>query len=83
MFNCTPVPRNGYRLGVPGRQLLEVILNSDAEMFGGSNVGNPPLLQPEAKPWMGQAHSVELTLPPLGALYLKSTSAPAAAVEPI
>ena len=72
VFNCTPVPRLGYRIGVPGPTTLEVVLNTDADSFGGSNVGNPPLLKPDAKPWQGQSHSVELTLPPLGALFLKS-----------
>ena len=71
VFNCTPVPRSGYRIGVPGPASLEVILNTDDDLFGGSNVANPPLLKPEPKPWQGQSHSVELTLPPLGALYLK------------
>ena len=38
--NFTPVPRHGYRVGVPKPGLYREILNTDAEMFGGSNLGN-------------------------------------------
>jgi 1,4-alpha-glucan branching enzyme len=42
--------------------------------YGGSNLGNSQLLQPQSLPWMGFEQSVEVTLPPLGALFLKPCS---------
>ena len=57
---------------------LDVVLNTDAETFGGSNSPLPAQLVPEAKPWQNQTHSVVLTLPPLAALYLKPVAPQAA-----
>jgi 1,4-alpha-glucan branching enzyme len=79
--NCTPVPRTGYRIGVPCATPLDVVLNTDEEQFGGSNSPLPAQLVPEAKPWQSQAHSVVLTLPPLAALYLKPQPPPPAKAE--
>jgi 1,4-alpha-glucan branching enzyme len=71
ILNFTPVPRLGYRVGVPhGGRWLEV-LNSDAPDYGGSGVGNFGGVQAEARAWDGQSHSVALSLPPLGAIFLK------------
>ncbi len=75
-FNFTPVPRHGYRIGVPGPAPLAVVLNTDADVYGGSNLGPPPVIQPESVPWQGQPCSVVLTLPPLAALYLVPAPAP-------
>ncbi len=69
-LNFTPVVRDGYRLGVPSAGTYRVLLNSDAEVYGGSNVGLIEA-QSEDVPWMGMLHSIVLTLPPLGALYLQ------------
>jgi 1,4-alpha-glucan branching enzyme len=68
--NLTPVPRTGYRMGlpVPGRWIE--LVNTDAAHFGGSGQGNLGGVEAEDAPWMGQFHSAELTLPPLGALWL-------------
>ena len=71
VFNFTPAPRDGYRIGVPGPELLQVVLNTDAAVFGGSDAGNVGLLKPEPTPWQGQPYSVALPLPPLAALYLR------------
>jgi 1,4-alpha-glucan branching enzyme len=74
-FNFSPVLREGYRIGVPdGGQYWEV-LNTDSGEFGGWDHLNPELKTQEI-PWHGRAYSVELTLPPLGAVFL-------APVEPI
>jgi 1,4-alpha-glucan branching enzyme len=54
---------------VPG--FYREILNSDAEAYGGSNAGNAGGLETEAVAAHGHAHSLNLTLPPLGALILK------------
>lgn len=73
IVNATPVPRYGYRLGVPQHGRYEVIFNSDAGCFGGSNMYLPPAVE------AGQQHShrfwnsIVIDLPPLSTLYLKKT----------
>ncbi len=71
VFNFTPVPRNGYRVGVPHPGEYEEILNSDAWKYGGSNVVNPNFIHSDDIPWMNRGWSVPITLPPLGAIYLR------------
>jgi 1,4-alpha-glucan branching enzyme len=71
VFNFTPVPRHGYRVGVPGPGYWQELFNSDAEYYWGSNVGNNGGAHAEFHAWHGRPYSVSLTLPPLGALYLK------------
>ena len=69
VLNFTPVPREGYRVGVPRAGLYREILSSDSQYYGGSNVGND-VVQAEPTPWMDQPYSIVLKLPPLGALVL-------------
>jgi 1,4-alpha-glucan branching enzyme len=71
LFNFTPVPRYNYRIGVPSGAAWCEVLNTDSMYYGGSNLGNGQPLRPQNLPWMGFDHSVEVTLPPLGAIYLK------------
>ncbi len=71
LVNATPVPRAAYRVGVPGGGWYEEILNTDAQTYGGSNVGNYGGLAAEETPWQGQSHSICLTLPPLATIALK------------
>ncbi len=71
LLNFTPVPRNGYRIGVPEAGLYRELLNSDASCYGGGNLGNGAGLQSEDQPWMGYPHSVVVTLPPLAGLVLQ------------
>jgi 1,4-alpha-glucan branching enzyme len=71
VFNFTPVPRELWRIGVPEPGRYDEILNSDSELYGGSNVGNLGGVSSEPVPAHGLDHSVLLTVPPLGALYLK------------
>ncbi len=71
VFNFTPVPRHGYRIGVPQAGNYKEILNSDSDYYAGSNLGNTGLIQSEPVAWMGREHSLSLTLPPLGGLILK------------
>jgi 1,4-alpha-glucan branching enzyme len=71
VFNCTPLPRFNYRLGVPGQGVWAEVLNSDAAAFGGSNHGNVGAVEATPVPSHGRPFSVNLTLPPLGALMLK------------
>jgi 1,4-alpha-glucan branching enzyme len=71
ILNFTPVVRRGYRVSVPKAGRYDELLNSDAAVYGGSNVGNLGSLSAEATPWMGRSHSLALTLPPLGVLVLR------------
>jgi 1,4-alpha-glucan branching enzyme len=71
VVNFTPIVRRAYRVGVPaGGEYLEV-LNSDAEVYGGSNVGNQGRAIATDVPSHGHDFSVSLTVPPLGFLLLK------------
>ncbi|HET6875593.1 MAG TPA: 1,4-alpha-glucan branching protein GlgB [Acidimicrobiales bacterium] len=68
--NLTPVPRYGYRVGFPVGGRWQEVLNSDAGDFGGSGVGNCGSVEASGPAWHGRPHSAELTLPPLGVLWL-------------
>ncbi|HEU4557680.1 MAG TPA: 1,4-alpha-glucan branching protein GlgB [Longimicrobium sp.] len=70
-FNFTPIPRHGYRLGVPQEGGWVEVLNSDAEAYGGSNLGNMGRVETEPVPTHGHPQSVRLTLPPLGVVVMK------------
>ncbi len=72
--NFTPVPRNGYRVGVPTGSAWRERLNSDALEYGGSGQGNLGQVQAEAVPWHGRPFSLVLTLPPLGVVMFKLAS---------
>ena len=63
--NFTPVPRKGYEFGVPEEGFYEEIFNTDAEMFGGSNMGNGGLVSSRPIPKHNRPHSISVTLPPL------------------
>ena len=69
--NFTPVPRYNYRLGAPRPGFYEEFLNTDAEMFGGSNLGNGGLVSTESIPSHGRPQSFLLTLPPLAVIGLR------------
>jgi len=71
ILNLTPVPRYDYRLGVPEGGFYKEVMNTDAEMYGGSNMGNGGGVDSESTAWMGQPHSVCMTLPPLSCLVLR------------
>ncbi len=70
VFNFTPVPRKNYRVGVPVAGFWKELLNSDASDYGGSGQGNIGGLNSAPIPSHGRFHSLTLTLPPLGALFL-------------
>jgi 1,4-alpha-glucan branching enzyme len=70
VLNFTPMPRHGYRLGVPARTDFHEILNSDSSHYGGSNVGNGGVIKASSVAWMGRPASIVLTLPPLGGIVL-------------
>jgi 1,4-alpha-glucan branching enzyme len=68
--NLSPVPREHYRLGLPHGGRWREVLNTDSELYGGSNTGNYGGVEAEPNPWQGQPFSAEVTLPPLGVLWL-------------
>jgi len=70
VLNFTPVVRENYCIGVPDAGQYLEILNTDSELYSGSNCGNSGVLHTEEKPLMGFNHSISLTLPPLGGLLL-------------
>ena len=71
--NFTPVPRETYRIGVPSGGYWRELLNSDAKEYAGSGVGNAGGMMAEEIAVHGRPYSLSLTLPPLGALFLKGT----------
>jgi 1,4-alpha-glucan branching enzyme len=64
-LNFTPVPRHGYRIGVPARGRYREIFNSDSVHYWGSNLGNAGEVVAEDIPWMGRPYSIGVILPPL------------------
>jgi len=70
-LNFTPVTRE-YRVGVPRGGPWREVLNSDAAIYGGSGVGNYGGRDADDVPAHGRPHSLWLTLPPLGAVFLRA-----------
>ncbi|MNQ98852.1 1,4-alpha-glucan branching enzyme GlgB [compost metagenome] len=69
--NFTPVPRHGYRIGVPFAERWNEVLNSDSQLYAGSNLGNGGGVACEPTPSHGQPLSLLLNLPPLAVLILR------------
>ncbi len=69
--NFSPVARQCFRVGLPAGGPWSTILNTDAAAYAGSGVGPEQKLSAQQHPWNGQPFSVELTLPPLGVLWLR------------
>ncbi|HKY33040.1 MAG TPA: 1,4-alpha-glucan branching protein GlgB [Candidatus Polarisedimenticolia bacterium] len=70
--NFTPVPRQGYRVGVPRGGWWREALNSDAPEYGGSGLGNMGGVEAAPVAWHGRPASLNIILPPLGALFFSS-----------
>lgn len=71
--NFTPMPHTNYRVGVPRGGRWAEVLNSDATLYGGSGQGNLGGVEAAPVPVHGRYHSISLTVPPLGVLFLKAT----------
>ncbi|MEX0960878.1 MAG: 1,4-alpha-glucan branching protein GlgB [Burkholderiales bacterium] len=69
-LNFTPVPRHGYRVGVPDGGRYRELFNSDSTYYGGGNVGSGHV-EAQAAPWMGHPFAIDITLPPLAAVILQ------------
>ena len=73
VINLTPVPRQGYRIGVPAAGRWREVLNSDAPLYGGSGMGNYGGVETREEPAHGESQSLDLTLPPLSTLLFVHT----------
>ena len=69
--NFTPVGRQGYEIGVPEEGFYEEILNTDSELFGGTNTGNGGLVSSRPKPRHNRPNSIAVTLPPLAVVVFR------------
>lgn len=69
--NMTPVVRDNYTVGVDVGGWWQEVLNSDADVYGGSGIGNGGGVEASPVGAQGRYHSLNLTLPPLGVLYLR------------
>ncbi|HVU04366.1 MAG TPA: 1,4-alpha-glucan branching protein GlgB [Polyangiaceae bacterium] len=72
VFNFTPVVRRGYRVGVTTEGFWKEILNSNAAEFGGTGEGNFGGRKADPVGAHGRRYSIEITLPPLAAVYFRS-----------
>lgn len=79
ILNLTPVPRHKYRIGMPRPGKWIEVLNSDAAVYGGSNVGNMGGVVAEDLDCHNQSYSAEFTLPPLSIIAFKPERVEAAA----
>jgi 1,4-alpha-glucan branching enzyme len=77
-FNFTPVPRPNYRVGAPRKGFWREVLNTDSADYLGAGYGNMGGVETVPLPAHGRLQSVTLTLPPLGAVFLKFSGETAA-----
>jgi len=78
ILNLTPVARYRYRVGFPKAGKWHEVLNSDAAVYGGSNVGNLGGVEAQDYKWHNQPYSAQMTLPPCGILaFAQEPPAPA------
>jgi 1,4-alpha-glucan branching enzyme len=68
--NLSPIVRTQYRIGLPAAGDYVEVVNTDAEVYGGTNTGNMGMIAAESEPWHGLDFSAPLTLPPLGVVWL-------------
>lgn len=69
--NFTPVPREGYRVGVSHAGKYEILFNSDSEFYWGSNYDSGNSFNTELQNWQGKEQSIMVNLPPLSTVYIK------------
>ncbi len=71
VVNATPVPRSGYRLGVPEPGFYEEILNTDSALYGGSNKGSAGGIPSREQESHWRPHSIQIEIPPLATVFFK------------
>jgi 1,4-alpha-glucan branching enzyme len=69
--NFTPLPRPGYRIGVAKNSHYKEILNSDSQIYWGSNMGNAGGVNADKVPWHAKPYSIKITIPPLSIMIFK------------
>ncbi|HEY5356990.1 MAG TPA: alpha amylase C-terminal domain-containing protein, partial [Streptosporangiaceae bacterium] len=74
IVNFSAEPHERYRVGLPRAGRWRELLNTDAAIYGGSDVGNLGGVEAIDEPWHGMPASALLTLPPLGMLWLAPES---------
>jgi 1,4-alpha-glucan branching enzyme len=79
--NFSPVVRHDYRIGLPVPGTYQEILNTDATVYGGSNVGNNGQVVAEETPWDRQTHSALISLPPLSMVWFEAPVVPPVVAE--
>jgi 1,4-alpha-glucan branching enzyme len=72
VFNFTPVPKTGYRIGVPRFAVYEEVFNSDLHEYGGTGMTNKGELHPSLEPWHDMKFSITIDIPPLSAVFYKA-----------
>lgn len=70
-LNFTPVPLTQYRIGVPAAGFYREVLNSDASVYGGANLGNSGGVESQPEAWREWSQSLLITVPPLGMVVFK------------
>jgi 1,4-alpha-glucan branching enzyme len=71
--NFTPTPHTGYAFGVPEEGFYREILNTDSELYGGSNMGNGAGVGSLPMPMHGRKQSIAITLPPLAVVVFRKS----------
>ena len=72
ILNLTPIPRHNYRVGLPEAGFWREVLNSDSEIYGGSNLGNFGGVTAEPYQVHAQPFSAQFTLPPLSIIAFRA-----------
>ncbi len=75
VYNFTPVPHYNHRVGVPRGGVWRELLNGDATEYGGSGLGNYGRVEAAPIRWHGRSHLLNITLPPLAAVFFKPVDA--------
>jgi 1,4-alpha-glucan branching enzyme len=70
LANLAPTPRHDLQVGLPRAGAWREVLNTDAELYGGGNVGNLGVVEATDEPWQGQPASARVAVPPLGTVWL-------------
>jgi len=70
-LNLTPMPHERFRIGLPDGGVWHEALNSDAEVYGGSGLGNLGRVEAESSPWHGRPFSARIVLPPLSCVFFR------------
>jgi 1,4-alpha-glucan branching enzyme len=74
LANFTPIPRDGYRVGLPWGGEWRVVVDTNATYFGGTGYGGTHAVWAAEEPHQNQRASAFLTLPPMAVVWLASAA---------